>query len=73
MGGTLVNRDVESMTQLLRETEQRHRSYEAGAAKHDWSAWYAAYIVARECGKTPDDAAREATRHAETSRAHTQE
>jgi len=63
MGGTLVKLDVASMTELLRETDPRHRAYEASAAKHDWSDWYAAYIVAREGGKTSDDAARDATLH----------
>ena len=53
MSNTLVNRDVESMAQLLRETELRHRGYEASAPKHDWAVWYAAYIVARECGRRP--------------------
>ena len=42
--------------ELLRETELRHR-LEASAAKHDWSDWYAAYIVAREGGRDSDDAA----------------
>jgi hypothetical protein len=72
MSGTLVNRDVASMTELLRETELRHSAYEASAAKHDWSAWYGADIVARECGKTSDDAARDATLHVEASREHAQ-
>ena len=33
------------------------RGCEATAPKHHWSEWYAAYIVARERGRTPDDAA----------------
>ena len=72
MSGKLVNLDVASMTELLRETELRHRAYEASAAKHDWSDWYAAYIVAREGGKTSDDAARDATLHVEASGEHSQ-
>jgi hypothetical protein len=39
----------------------RHGAYEPTAPKHHWSGWYAAYVVARERGKTPDDAAAEAT------------
>ena len=35
------------------------------APKHHWSGWYAAYVVARERGRTPEDAARDATRHIE--------
>ena len=55
--------DVPSLTELLRETEEHHGSYEANAPKHHWSAWYAAYIVARERGRTPDDAAKDAALH----------
>jgi catechol 2,3-dioxygenase-like lactoylglutathione lyase family enzyme len=57
--------DVATLTELLRETESRHGEYEPTAPKHHWSGWYAAYIVARERGKTPDQAAREATLHIE--------
>ena len=42
-----------TLTELLREAEERHGGYEASAAKHHWSDWYAAYMVAREQGKTP--------------------
>ena len=72
MSGTPVSPDVWSMTELLREAELRHSAYEGSAAKHDWSAWYGAYIVARECGKNSDDAARDATLHVEASREHVQ-
>jgi hypothetical protein len=41
------------------------RPYEATAPKHDWPAWYAAYIVAREHGRTPDAASRNAALHVE--------
>ena len=37
---------------LLRETEEHHAAYEAGAPAHQWSAWYAAYMVARQNGRT---------------------
>jgi hypothetical protein len=60
--------DVAALTELLRETEKRHGAYEAIAPKHHWSDWYAAYIVARERGKTPDDAAKEAALHMERIR-----
>ena len=49
--------DVTTLTELLRETEKRHGEYEPAAPKHHWSEWYAAYIVAREQGKTPEEAA----------------
>jgi hypothetical protein len=35
----------------------------ATAPNHHWSAWYAAYIVVREDGRTPDEAVRDAPRH----------
>jgi hypothetical protein len=60
--------DVETLTELLRDAEQRHGQYEPTAPKHHWSGWYAAYIVAREQGKSSDDAAKDATRHVEGTR-----
>jgi catechol 2,3-dioxygenase-like lactoylglutathione lyase family enzyme len=55
--------DVATLTGLLREAEERHGQYEPGAPKHHWSAWYAAYIVSRERGRTPDEAARDGALH----------
>ncbi|HEU4996143.1 MAG TPA: VOC family protein [Gemmatimonadaceae bacterium] len=52
--------DVSTLTELLQEAEQRHGAYEPTAPKHHWSVWYGAYIVARERGKTPDEAAKDA-------------
>ena len=60
--------DVATMRELLRETEERHGGYEATAPKHHWSEWYAAYIVARERGKTPDEAAKDAALHTDQVR-----
>ena len=57
--------DVEALTQLLREAEEHHGEYEPTAPKHHWSTWYAAYIVAREDGKTTDQAVADATAHTE--------
>jgi hypothetical protein len=57
--------DVETLTELLREAEQHHGEYEPTAPKHHWSTWYAAYIVAREDGRTPEEAVEAATRHTE--------
>jgi catechol 2,3-dioxygenase-like lactoylglutathione lyase family enzyme len=62
--------DVATLTELLRETEERHGGYEATAPKHHWSEWYAAYIVARERGKTADDAARDAAVNVERTADH---
>ncbi|HVK75353.1 MAG TPA: VOC family protein [Kofleriaceae bacterium] len=60
--------DAATLTQLLRETETRHGAYEATAPTHHWSEWYAAYIVAREHGRTADEAAGEAARHVDRAR-----
>jgi len=57
--------DVATLTELLQETEKRHGTYEPTAPKHHWSGWYAAYLVARERGRTPDEAANDATVHIE--------
>ena len=66
--GRGLSSDVATLTELLRETEERHGGYEPTAPKHHWSEWYAAYIVARERGRTPDDAATEAALNVERSR-----
>ena len=58
-GRGLSNLDVATLTELLREAEKRHGEYEPTAPKHHWSDWYAAYIVAREQGRTPEEAAAE--------------
>jgi catechol 2,3-dioxygenase-like lactoylglutathione lyase family enzyme len=60
--GGLVT-DVATLTDLLREAEERHGEYEPTAPKHHWSTWYAAYVDARERGKDRDEAAREAALH----------
>jgi catechol 2,3-dioxygenase-like lactoylglutathione lyase family enzyme len=66
--GRGLSSDVVTLTELLRETEERHGGYEPTAPKHHWSEWYAAYIVARERGRTPDDAATDAALNVERSR-----
>jgi hypothetical protein len=60
--------DVETLTGLLREAEEHHGQYEPTAPKHHWSTWYAAYIVAREKGGTPEEAVEDATQHTEAAR-----
>ena len=69
--GRGISLDVATLTELLQETEKRHGTYEPTAPKHHWSAWYAAYVVARERGRTPDEAAKEATLHIEGALART--
>ena len=67
-GRGLSNLDVPNLTELLREAEQHHGEYEPTAPKHHWSDWYAAYIVAREQGKTPEEAAKDGALHMEQVR-----
>jgi hypothetical protein len=55
--------DVQKLTELLREAEEHHGPYEATAPKHHWSSFYAAYIVAREQRRSPDEADEEARRY----------
>jgi catechol 2,3-dioxygenase-like lactoylglutathione lyase family enzyme len=66
-GRGLSNLDVSTLTDLLRETERHHGEYEPTAPKHHWSGWYAAYIVARQDGKTPEEAAKLAKLHIEAA------
>jgi hypothetical protein len=55
--------DVQKLTDLLREAEEHHGPYEASAPKHHWSSFYAAYIVAREEGRSEEEADEAARRH----------
>jgi catechol 2,3-dioxygenase-like lactoylglutathione lyase family enzyme len=66
--GRGLSMDLATLTELLRETEKRHGEYEPTAPKHHWSGWYAAYIVARENGRTSDEAAKDAALHIEGAR-----
>ena len=67
-GRGLSSLDVPTLTELLQETEKHHGEYEATAPKHHWSHWYAAYIVARERGRTPEEAAKDGALHMERTR-----
>jgi len=53
------NLDIPTLTELLREAENNHGQYEPTAPKHHWSDFYAAFIVAREHGKSAEDAAKD--------------
>jgi hypothetical protein len=63
--GRGLSLNVRTLTELLRETETRHGGYEPAATKHHWSSWYAAYIVARQNGRSADEATKEASAHVE--------
>jgi catechol 2,3-dioxygenase-like lactoylglutathione lyase family enzyme len=67
-GRGLSNLDVATLTTLLQEAEKHHSEYEPTAPKHAWSDWYAAYIVARQEGKTPEEAAEEGKTQIEGTR-----
>lgn len=60
--GRGLSNDVPTLTELLRETETHHGEYEPKAPKHHWSVWYGAYMIARQRGAAPDDAAAQAGR-----------
>ena len=64
-GRGLSNLDVGTLAELLQEAEKHHGEYEPTALKHHWWDWYAAYIVAREEGKTPEEAAKDGKIHIE--------
>ena len=66
--GRGLSMNVATLTELLREAEKRHGEYEPTAPKHHWSDWYAAYMVARERGRTSDEAAKDAAVHMDASR-----
>ena len=55
--------DVADLAQLLHETAEQHGSFEAVAPPHDWWDWYAAYMDARQHGRTPEDASAVAGRY----------
>jgi hypothetical protein len=59
--------DVARLTELLREAEEHHGRYEPTAPPHHWSDWYAAYVIAREQGRTEDQAVADATRRTESA------
>jgi catechol 2,3-dioxygenase-like lactoylglutathione lyase family enzyme len=55
--------DVPTLTDLLKEAETGHGRYEPTSPTHHWSDWYAAYVVTRAEGRTPEEASTAATRH----------
>lgn len=57
--------DIETLAELLHETEQHHGKYEKAHAKHDWWDWYAPYLSARQNGKSPEEASSAADRYME--------
>ncbi len=60
---TAATTKIDRLASLLHETADRHHSFEAAAAPHDWWDWYAAYMTARQSGGSPDEAAESAARY----------
>jgi len=56
-------KDVATLAELLRETEEHHGTYEKMHAKHRWWDWYAPYLNARQNGSSPEEAAAAADRY----------
>jgi hypothetical protein len=57
--------DVASLAELLRETAEHHDPYEKSAPEHNWWDWYAAYLAARQDGKSSEQASEAAGRYME--------
>jgi catechol 2,3-dioxygenase-like lactoylglutathione lyase family enzyme len=55
--------EIAHLAALLRETAERHDTFEKVAASHDWWDWYAAFMDARRHGSSPDRAAQDARRY----------
>ena len=58
-------KDVATLAELLRETEEHHGHYEKTHAAHHWWDWYAPYLSARQNGSSPEEAAAAADRYME--------
>ena len=65
--GRGLSLDVATLTELLKAAEDGHGGYAATAPRHHWSEWYAAFVVARERGRTAEEATRDAARHVEAA------
>jgi hypothetical protein len=57
--------DVQALADLLHETSEHHGAFELAAEKHDWWDWYAAYMTARQEGRTPEESSEAARRYME--------
>jgi catechol 2,3-dioxygenase-like lactoylglutathione lyase family enzyme len=57
--------DVATLAERLRETAEHHGHYEKTHAEHHWWDWYAAYLSARQNGRSPGEAAASADRYME--------
>ena len=55
--------ETEALSELLREAEEHHGPFEASTPKHHWSGFYAAYTIARQDGRSPQEADEDARRY----------
>jgi catechol 2,3-dioxygenase-like lactoylglutathione lyase family enzyme len=66
--GRGLSADLTTLTELLRDAERLHGEYEPKAPRHHWSEWYAGYIVARQRGRTSEEAAKDASLRIDSGR-----
>ena len=57
--------NIAELADLLHETAEHHDPFEKRSEPHDWWDWYAAYMVARQGGATPEEASASAGRYME--------
>jgi hypothetical protein len=55
--------DIATLAGLLHETAEHHDRFEKAAPAHDWWDWYAAYLDARQQGRSPEEADADADRY----------
>jgi hypothetical protein len=55
--------DIAALAELLHETAEHHDRFEKAAAPHDWWDWYAAYLSARQEGRSSEEADAAADRY----------
>ncbi|WP_127502588.1 bleomycin resistance protein [Actinoplanes solisilvae] len=60
---TLNNDTVAAQAALLFETAEHHGAFEAVTPPHNWWDWYAAYMVARQAGSTPEESSNAADQY----------
>lgn len=54
---------IADLAQLLHETAEHHDAFEKAAPPHDWWDWYAAYMDARQEGRSSEEASAAAERY----------
>jgi hypothetical protein len=54
---------IAELADLLHETADHHDPFEKAAPKHNWWDWYAAYLYARQQGRTSEEASADAAEY----------